>query len=416
VVDGQFSVTLEAVPAHCTVASGTTIQVTVPDNGAGHAAFQLDCPPGLLTVNSSTTGSNGGQANYRVIVDGGRMQTVRADGGSTVFSNLSNGDHTVELLDVPSPCTVLGQNPRTVTVPGVVDFGAACTSSGKILMQDRFGQSLKTMNPDGTQVEVIAGRGHWPRWSPDGSQYVSVAAPTSGCESDLVVWNADGSGSRTILTETCTVSLNLELQQPTWSHVSSELVVVVDSADYTFLNFVDLTSLQRSQVYDPFTDSIWDPEHPDWSADGNEIIFDAWTKDWQGKNIYVVSPAGGQAPRPLLATGFHVVGPRFSPDGTKFAYFRQDFSDYEDGIGDSWEFVIAKRSDGSDIAVVRPGSALGCGGTAEAQASWSPDGAQIVFGYEPGGTDAGTYLVNADGSGLVKLRDQDCHPDWQPGS
>lgn len=72
--------------------------------------------PGILLTTTSTTGDSLDPDGYTVSVDGGSSQAVGINDTAT-FADLSAGDHSVELSDVASNCTVSDANPRTVTVP-----------------------------------------------------------------------------------------------------------------------------------------------------------------------------------------------------------------------------------------------------------------------------------------------------------
>jgi Tol biopolymer transport system component len=45
---------------------------------------------------------------------------------------------------------------------------------------------------------------------------------------------------------------------------------------------------------------------------------------------------------------------------------------------------------------------------------WSPDGQQIAFIFEEGGPKRGLYVINADGTGKLRLSDASGWPAWQP--
>jgi hypothetical protein len=130
---GSHSVRL-TVAANCTVTSTNPLPaVNVPSGGQGTASFSVNCitPSGSLMVSNSTTGS-GFPSSYTVTVDPGpgqRSQTM-VPNGSTTFTGLSAGSHTVALA-VASNCTVTSTNPLTgVNVPsggtGTASFTVTC--------------------------------------------------------------------------------------------------------------------------------------------------------------------------------------------------------------------------------------------------------------------------------------------------
>jgi hypothetical protein len=73
-------------------------------------------PPGPaeLKVINSTTGAPIPGGGYAVTLDG--VHSIRLQtNGSHVFANLTAGEHTLELSELPGDCRVTGNNPRTVT-------------------------------------------------------------------------------------------------------------------------------------------------------------------------------------------------------------------------------------------------------------------------------------------------------------
>ncbi len=72
---------------------------------------------GDLRVTNTTTGSNLDPDGYTVTVDNTTSQPM-ATNGSTTFTALAAGDHSVALSGVAANCSVAEANPQTVTVPG----------------------------------------------------------------------------------------------------------------------------------------------------------------------------------------------------------------------------------------------------------------------------------------------------------
>ncbi len=71
--------------------------------------------PGQITITTSTTGTNL-PSSYAVGVDGSQAGTIAANASVTVNA-VAAGSHAVQLGNVPSSCTVAGDNPVTVNVP-----------------------------------------------------------------------------------------------------------------------------------------------------------------------------------------------------------------------------------------------------------------------------------------------------------
>jgi len=70
---------------------------------------------GTLEVTTTAVGAHLDATGVRVIVDGAGSRTVAA-GGSTMFSGISAGQHTIRIEDVADNCQVIGGAMRVVTV------------------------------------------------------------------------------------------------------------------------------------------------------------------------------------------------------------------------------------------------------------------------------------------------------------
>jgi TolB protein len=94
-------------------------------------------------------------------------------------------------------------------------------------------------------------------------------------------------------------------------------------------------------------------------------------------------------------------GPRYSPDGTRIAFYSNRDGDYD---------LYLMNADGTDVTRLTDDT------VDEGRPSFSPDGTQLVF--EAGsGADAELWTLNADGTGLVQLTDndtEDLQPAWSP--
>ena len=220
---------------------------------------------------------------------------------------------------------------------------------------------ISVMDADGAHVTLLRSRGESPAWSPDGQRIAFVIrpfeeAPPSGApddvdlskvkEVDIAVMNADGSGFARLTSGSSDES-------PAWlpdgkriAFVRNPLANDVGAADCTGTCVINLDGSGMT----PLT---WVDADPAWSPDGHTIAFVSWSIGSPG--IAVVDAPGANPTNltPTLSGSF-------------------------------------------------------------ADPAWSPDGRRIAFAYTRGVTDVfgsttfgptDVYVVNADGSGLVKLTD-----------
>ena len=153
------------------------------------------------------------------------------------------------------------------------------------------------------------------------------------------------------------------------------------------------------------TDNAADDVDPAWSPDGTRIAFVS-TRDGNSE-IYVMN-ADGSAQRRLTNNSAADGSPDWSPDGKKIA-----FDSYRDG---RWQIYVMSV-DGTEQTSL----ATGLGGHDHTPA-WSPDGSLIAFWSFPKGENgAKIYVMNADGSGVVRLTENatagkanDYSPAWSP--
>jgi hypothetical protein len=120
---GTHTVTLGGIAANCTTsAPGNQLSVDVPAGGSATAAFAVTCSPiittGSITVSTTTSGANLDPDGYTATLDAGTPGAVShavGTNGSTSFTNVSAGSHSIALSGLATNCTAAA-NPLTVSV------------------------------------------------------------------------------------------------------------------------------------------------------------------------------------------------------------------------------------------------------------------------------------------------------------
>ncbi len=138
---------------------------------------------------------------------------------------------------------------------------------------------------------------------------------------------------------------------------------------------------------------------PAWAPDGRSLVFTSF-REGDGAHLFTVDVAT-QRIRSLVLSGDFATGASWSPDGARIV-----FSSSHDDNSD----VYVARADGS--AVKRITDARGI----DISASWSPDGKRIAFVSERAGTPQ-IYSMAADGSDVRRLTFQGNYnqePAWSP--
>ena len=139
--------------------------------------------------------------------------------------------------------------------------------------------------------------------------------------------------------------------------------------------------------------------NPDWSPNGRLILYAHSVGG--STTLYTVRPNGTDQTK--IASG---EDPQWSPDGHRIVF--------EDANG-----IEVANADGSDVHLLFAQT----GGAGPGVPSWSPDGKKLVFFNTPGGPSnytAEVWTMNADGSGQSRLYQSGCcvgdwaAPIWSP--
>lgn len=199
-----------------------------------------------------------------------------------------------------------------------------------------------------------------PAWSPDGTRIAFLRTYPSGNE-EIYTMNADGSGLRPLTDE---AQEQISAERLAWSPDGSEVIVSTDlpnpsddSTRWYGFDAIDVDSSQRRQVAGPI---LLPPDDPT----------------------------------------IRTKAPILSPDGTRVAFVRGE------------ELFVA-NADGSGPRRIgdRPGEWF------PGALTWSPDGTRIaalgVVTVGPGPSDWGLFVIDAEGTWLVRLTEhQGFDPAW----
>jgi hypothetical protein len=103
---GMHTVALESLPLNCAVAGPNPVSVGVTSGQTVQVHFAVTCSdPGTLVVITQTTTTNGARPeSYGLTLDGKSGARVAANGRLAIV--VGEGNHRVELTDVPASCAL----------------------------------------------------------------------------------------------------------------------------------------------------------------------------------------------------------------------------------------------------------------------------------------------------------------------
>jgi Tol biopolymer transport system component len=232
-------------------------------------------------------------------------------------------------------------------------------------------------------------------WSPDGSRIVLTRATG---QAQLTTRSNQSSASRLWLVSVKTGALHRLTDCGSGSTCADESAEWSPSGQaIVFSRWVEghvaaIYTVRPDGTHLTLIASVAGAREPHWSPDGRKITFQA------NDGIYTVNADGTQLTH-IVAAGPLASAPSWSPDGTTLLY-------QTSRVDRSMTYVWTIRADGTDIRRVYSGPSRN---TFWAQSVWSPDGKQIAVG-----TEGGTFVMNADGTGVRRVGEASDQVAWQP--
>jgi Tol biopolymer transport system component len=335
-------------------AVATSALITVPATGSttstpqnGRIAFAKAPDEGaLFTMNPDGTDV--------ARLGKGEFAQFSADGDRVSFA-CDNGDHVAACVAGADGTNVTKIVPDTsgMANPPVDFYPTGWSPDGQLLLVDAgaglstTAAGIYTMRPDGSDLTRLTSTSTEQipyGYSPDGSKILYLQA--DGDVGDLFVINADGSGK-------------------------------------TRINPPDLDT------------TCCLPPDPDWSPDGQSIVFPAFDRinKWGDGIALYIAAADGSSLRRLTPSGQFSLQPAWSPDGTWIAYQKAG------GFG--WPKVKLVHPDGSSRHdITSPSQGLG------GDMVWSPDSQRLMVTYaERPDYQFDIWTMRKDGTDLRQLTD-----------
>ena len=402
---------------------------------------------GVLQVVTSTRGSGLDPDGYRVIIDADTAGAQPVGISDTLQVPLSEGPHTVELVDVAANCAASPRGTLAVNVPAggatTAAFSIDCSGSGLFgLLYVGTSVTGAPLDPDGYRVVLDADTaGGWAIQVRDtvvrniaaGPHTVALAGVAANCNVspaapvpvtvdpminvfvDFSVTCAVVGPSGTVWLQTTTTGSGTD-PDGYWMILDHDTAgaMVLQATDSIALTLgagshtVELTGVAMHcaaasptlAVVDLAANDTAVVQFPiDCASPGPATPALAFVRDGQ---VYLVNPDGTGLVQ-VTSTGPGVVNwdPAWSPDGQRLAF--------SSNRGGGWAIYVM-NADGSNV--VRRTS-----GHYDTDPAWSPDGGSILFSTLQAGSSA-VAAVPPDGpSSVTVVLDRpgwDGYPAWSP--
>jgi Tol biopolymer transport system component len=167
VPSGSHTVRLNNVAANCVVTAPNKRTVSISAGGTTTTKFSVSCgtqtqPVGDIQITTATTGSSIDPDGYTYSVDLAADRPIGVNATATV-DDFRAGTSSVLLQGIASNCTVSGANPVTVEIVANTTvqaaFSISCTGSGTGSIGITTQTTGSSLDPDGYTVSVDGGSG-----------------------------------------------------------------------------------------------------------------------------------------------------------------------------------------------------------------------------------------------------------------
>jgi hypothetical protein len=419
---------------------------------------------GAIRVWATVTGADLDADGFQVRVDGGTAHPLAAGGTGLSIGGLPPGAHTVTLSGLSANCAADAPTPRPVQVAAndttPVAFVVTCATlvarvevpyrypslfvgdttqlgaeprdaagaplslAGRPVAWSSLTPAVASVGADGVVTGLAAGLATI-RVQVDGvpaTVEVAVLAPSQRTNREIAVIGdtirrsdglrmkqlrlvgADGSQGRTI------TASDDYVETYAWFPDGDRLVVSYSSVNGVGRLGSYIVGLDGSEPR-PLTPHL---VGPDWSPDGTRIAASRYGPLTEADIMTVATPPGpGSDARVLTSMAGEEISPRWSPDGRQLLFIHRTGS--LPG-GELWLMA----ADGSDQRMLPLPAGL-----AASNPRWSPDGKRIAFDARASGTMSDAWVIGADGRGARALTaacpaapcltgPSFTHPAWSP--